>query len=403
VFEYLSSIEPVQSRIFGGTKLFKNLFKKKLVSALALTTVAALSVGVGAPSSQAAGTTIRLYISADTNIQDLWEKTLIPAFTKDFPQYDVKVTFDRNGANDAQTLAKITAAVATKRDTGMDLIDGGISTALGGAGLLFPLSYTSLIPNLKNVPKVLIANGKGAIPYRASTVLMAYNSKNVKTPPKTLAEVLTWIKANPGKFTYNAPSGGGSGYSFVQTVLDSQMTAADTLKLQTAADKETQAKWAKGWEILRGLNKYTYGQNGTYPTNNAGTLDVLAKGLVDLAPVWSDQIASALKAGTMPKDIKYYSITGPSLTGGPAFLSIPASATNRSAARTLVNWVLTPAAQSLIVAGNMNGLPVIPTSKLEASVAANVSSIDITTLRPGYFSSNASDLRAAWAAEVPGK
>ena len=365
--------------------------------------MAALSLGVGAPSSQAAGTTIRLYISADTNIQDLWEKTLIPAFTKDFPQYDVKVTFDRNGANDAQTLAKITAAVATKRDTGMDLIDGGISTALGGAGLLFPLSYTSLIPNLKNVPKVLIANGKGAIPYRASTVLMAYNSKNVKTPPKTLAEVLTWIKANPGKFTYNAPSGGGSGYSFVQTVLDSQMTAADTLKLQTAADKETQAKWAKGWEILRGLNKFTYGQNGTYPTNNAGTLDVLAKGLVDLAPVWSDQIASALKAGTMPKDIKYYSITGPSLTGGPAFLSIPASATNRSAARTLVNWVLTPAAQSLIVAGNMNGLPVIPTSKLEASVAANVSSIDITTLRPGYFSSNASDLRAAWAAEVPGK
>jgi len=383
--------------------LFKNLFKKKLVSALALTTVAALSLGVGAPSSQAASTTIRLYISADTNIQDLWEKTLIPAFTKDFPQYGVKVTFDRNGANDAQTLAKITAAVATKRDTGMDLIDGGISTALGGAGLLFPLSYTSLIPNLKNVPKVLIANGKGAIPYRASTVLMAYNSKNVKTPPKTLAEVLTWIKANPGKFTYNAPSGGGSGYSFVQTVLDSQMTAADTLKLQTAADKETQAKWAKGWEILRGLNKFTYGQNGTYPTNNAGTLDVLAKGLVDLAPVWSDQIASALKAGTMPKDIKYYSITGPSLTGGPAFLSIPASATNRSAARTLVNWVLTPAAQSLIVAGNMNGLPVIPTSKLEASVASNVSSIDITTLRPGYFSSNASDLRAAWAAEVPGK
>lgn len=383
--------------------MFKNLFKKKLVSALALTTVAALSLGVGAPSSQAASTTIRLYISADTNIQDLWEKTLIPAFTKDFPQYGVKVTFDRNGANDAQTLAKITAAVATKRDTGMDLIDGGISTALGGAGLLFPLSYTSLIPNLKNVPKVLIANGKGAIPYRASTVLMAYNSKNVKTPPKTLAEVLTWIKANPGKFTYNAPSGGGSGYSFVQTVLDSQMTAADTLKLQTAADKETQAKWAKGWEILRGLNKFTYGQNGTYPTNNAGTLDVLAKGLVDLAPVWSDQIASALKAGTMPKDIKYYSITGPSLTGGPAFLSIPASATNRSAARTLVNWVLTPAAQSLIVAGNMNGLPVIPTSKLEASVASNVSSIDITTLRPGYFSSNASDLRAAWAAEVPGK
>lgn len=383
--------------------MLKNLLKKKLIGAFALTTITALSLGVTAPVSQAAGTTVRLYISADTNIQDLWVKTLIPAFTKDFPQYDVDVTFDRNGANDAQTLAKITAAVATKRDPGMDLIDGGISTTLGGAGLLFPLSYTSLIPNLKNVPKVLIANGKGAIPYRASTVLMAYNSKNVKNPPKTLNEVLTWIKANPGKFTYNAPSGGGSGASFVVTVLDSQLTAAETLKLQTVADKETQAKWAKGWEILRSLNKYTYGQNGTYPTNNAGTLDLLSKGLVDLAPVWSDQIASALKAGTMPKDIKVYSITNPSLTGGPAFLSIPATAKNRSAARALVNWVLTPAAQSLIVAGNMNGLPVIPVSKLDTEVAANISSIDITTLRPGYYSTNGNDMKAAWANEVPGK
>ncbi len=374
-----------------------------MLSALALATVATLSLGVTAPSSQAASATIQLYISADTNIQDLWVKTLIPAFTKDFPQYDVNVTFDRNGANDAQTLAKITAAVATKREPAIDLIDGGISTTLGGAGLLFPLSYTSLIPNLKYVPKVLVTNGKGAIPYRASTVLMAYNSKNVKTLPKTLTEVLAWVKANPGKFTYNAPSGGGSGASFVTTVLDSQMTAADILKLQTAADKETEAKWAKGWEVLRSLNKYTYGQNGTYPTNNAGTLDLLAKGLVDLAPVWSDQIASALKAGTMPKDIKVYGITAPSLNGGPAFLSIPATAKNRSAARALVNWVLSPAAQNLIVAGNMNGLPVIPVSKLDPTVAAGISSIDITTLRPGYFSANGNDMKAAWATEVPGK
>lgn len=382
--------------------MFRTLFKKKLVSALALSTVASLSLGIGAPSSQAASQTIRLYVGADTNILDLWEKTLIPAFTKEYPQYDVKVTFDRNGANDAQTLAKITAAVATKRDPGIDLIDGGITVTLGASGLLFPL-YTGLVPNLKMVPKVLVTNGKGGIPYRASTVLMAYNSKNVKTPPKTLADVLAWVKVNPGKFTYNAPSGGGSGGSFVMTVLDSQLTAAESLSLQTGADKGTQVKWAKGWEILRGLNKYTYGQNGTYPTNNAGTLDLLAKGLVDLAPVWSDQIASALKAGTMPKDIKYYSITGPSLTGGPAFLGIPKTGANRSAARYLVNWVLSPASQSLIVAGSMNGLPVIPVSKLDATVAANLSSIDITTIRPGYISANNNDMKSAWAAEVPGK
>jgi putative spermidine/putrescine transport system substrate-binding protein len=376
--------------------------KKKLVSAITFSTVAALSLGISAPSSQAATTTIRLYVSADTNILDLWEKTLVPAFKKEYPNYDVKVTFDRNGANDAQTLAKITAAVATKRDPGIDLIDGGMTTTLGTSGLLFPLAG-NLMPNLRMVPKVLVTNGKGGIPYRASTVLMAYNSKNVKTPPKSLAEVLTWIKANPGKFTYNAPSGGGSGYSFVQTVLDSQLSASEVQKLQTTGDKETQTKWNKGWDILRGLNKFTYGQNGTYPTNNAGTLDLLAKGLVDLAPVWSDQIASAIKAGTMPKDIKYYGISGPSLTGGPAFLGIPATGKNRSAARFLVNWVLSPAAQNLIVAGNMNGIPVIPASKLDPVIGATVSDINIAAIRSPYLSPNAADLRTAWAAEVPGK
>jgi len=382
--------------------MFKNLLKKKLVSAITFSTVAALSLGISAPSSQAATTTIRLYVSADTNILDLWEKTLVPAFKKEYPNYDVKVTFDRNGANDAQTLAKITAAVATKRDPGIDLIDGGMTTTLGTSGLLFPLAG-NLLPNLRMVPKVLVTNGKGGIPYRASTVLMAYNSKNVKTPPKSLAEVLTWIKANPGKFTYNAPSGGGSGYSFVQTVLDSQLSASEVQKLQTTGDKETQAKWNKGWDILRGLNKFTYGQNGTYPTNNAGTLDLLAKGLVDLAPVWSDQIASAIKAGTMPKDIKYYGISGPSLTGGPAFLGIPATGKNRSAARFLVNWVLSPAAQNLIVSGSMNGIPVIPASKLDPVIGATVSDINIAAIRSPYLSPNAADLRTAWAAEVPGK
>jgi putative spermidine/putrescine transport system substrate-binding protein len=277
-----------------------------------------------------------------------------------------------------------------------------MTTTLGPSGLLFPLTG-NLLPNLKMVPKVLVTNGKGGIPYRASTVLMAYNSKNVKTPPKSLADVLTWIKANPGKFTYNAPAGGGSGYSFVQTVLDSQLSSSEVLKLQTAADKETQAKWNKGWDILRGLNKFTYGQNGTYPTNNAGTLDLLAKGLVDLAPVWSDQIASAIKAGTMPKDIKYYGISGPSLTGGPAFLGIPATGKNRSAARFLVNWVLSPAAQNLIVSGSMNGIPVIPASKLDPVIGATVSDINIAAIRSPYLSPNAADLRTAWAAEVPGK
>jgi hypothetical protein len=51
----------------------------------------------------------------------------------------------------------------------------------------------------------------------------------------------------------------------------------------------------------------------------------------------------------------------------------------------------------------MNGLPVIPVELLDASAAASIGAVDITTLRPGYLNSNATDLRSAWASKVPGK
>lgn len=355
-----------------------------------------------APTAHAATSTIQLYISADTNIQDLWQKTLIPEFNKSYPDYNVVVTFDRNGTNDAATLAKITAAKVTHRDPGIDLIDGGIVTQLGAAGLLYRPT-TAAMPNIKQVPTTLVKLGNSGIPYRASQVLLAYNSKNVTTPPRTYADLLTWIKAHPGKFTYNAPSGGGSGRSFVQTVLDANMSAADVKTLQTVASKATQAKWAAGWNVLRGLNKYTYGQNGTYPVNNAATLDLLSKGLVDMGPVWSDQIASALKAGTMPKDVKVIGLKNPAFTGGPAFLGIPSNSSNRNGARLLANWVLSPAAQNLIVSGSMNGLPVINQALLDPAVAAGIADLDISAMRPPYLSANDSDMKAAWALEVPGK
>ena len=369
---------------------------------VAILATAGLVLGGSVQPATAGSTTIRFHLAGDVNVKDLWEKSLIPEFNKVYPDYEVVLTFDRNGTNDAQTLAKIIAAKLTKRDPGIDLIDGGIVTQLGAAGMLYRANV-GLLPNVANVPRALIKNGKGGIPYRASTVLLAYNSKNVKTPPKDLNSLLAWVKANPGKFTYNAPSGGGSGGAFVQTVLDSTLSVGDYKVLVERVDKGIQAKWAKGFGILRELNKYTYGQNGTYPTNNQGTLDLLSKGLVDVAPVWSDMIASALKSGTMPKDVKVIAMTGPSFTGGPAFLGIPSMSTNRDGARFLMNWLLSPAAQNLIVAGSMNGLPVIPVSLLDPVAAANISDIDIRTLRPPYLSSNRSDMNAAWAAAVPGK
>ena len=378
------------------------LLKKKIKLSLALVAAAALAVGVSAPTSQAASQTIQVYISADTNIQDLWVKTLAPAFTAAYPDYKVNVTFDLHGTHDAQETAKITAAAVLHKNPGVDLIDGGFVTTLGAAGLLYHPN-AGLLPNISNVNKAVLKAGLGGIPYRASSVLLAYNSTTVATPPATLDDLLAWIKAHPGKFTYNAPSGGGSGYSFVQTVVDKYLSDADRTALVQTAAPALESKWAQGLETLRQLNKYTYGQNGTYPANNAETLKDLATGLVDMGSVWSDQFASALKAGTMPANIKVTQIANPSFTGGASYLGIPNSSTNKVGARLLANWVLSPAAQNLIVSGTLNGFPVIPLSMLDPKATSAFTGVDIQHLRAGYLSANANDLKSAWATTVPGK
>ena len=372
----------------------------------AVSAAIALALGVSASASYAATAkvqTVQVYISADTNIQDLWVKTLVPAFKAANPGYDVNVTFDLHGDHDAQETAKLTAAAALGKAAGVDLIDGGFVTTLGAAGLLFKPT-AGIVPNLVDVNKTVLKAGKGGIPYRGSSVLLAYNTKNVPTPPATLDALLAWIKAHPGKFTYNAPSGGGSGYSFVQTVVDKYLPDATRKTLVSTAAPELESKWAAGLETLRQLNKYTYGQNGTYPANNAETLTDLATGLVDMGTVWSDQFASAVKAGTMPSNIKVVQISNPTLTGGASYLGIPISSANRNkGARVLANWVLSPAAQNLIVSGTLNGFPVIPLSKLDPVATAAFAGVDIQNLRAGYLSANANDLKSKWASTVPGK
>lgn len=378
------------------------MHKKKFASVLVAASLVALALGASVPSSQAASKTIQVYISGDSNVQDLWVNTLIPAFKAANPGYDANVTLDLHGVHDAQETAKITAAFATHKDAGVDIIDGGFVQQLGSAGLLYK-GTRALIPNLKDVGRTVMAIGKGGIPYRASSVLLAYNSTNVPNPPKTLDALLAWIKAHPGKFTYNVPSGGGSGFAFVQTVIDKYLSNADRKTLVLTANKDLQSKWTTGLEVLRVLNKYTYGQNGTYPANNSETLKDLATGLVDMGSVWSDQYASAEKAGTMPANIKVTQIANPPFTGGAAYLGIPRTSKNFKAAQVLANWVLTPEAQNLIVGGTLNGMPVIPVTKLDPKLAAGLKGIDVANLRAPYLSANGNDLKSAWASYVPGK
>ena len=382
--------------------------RTNVAAAVCLAPLAALLVSCSSGSSGGAstaggggggGTTVTVASGDDTNIAELWQQVIIPDFQKANPGMTVKLNNDLHGTNDQANFAKLVAATQQGRDPAMDVTSSFVVKA-AAAGLL--TTDTSKVANLGSVdPKVLAAGGPGAVPYRASSVLLAYNPDKVKNPPGTLEELLAWIKANPGRFTYNSPKTGGSGGAFVATVLDSSVPPADREQMTTGYKKELEKNWDPGWKVLAGLNPYVY-QKGVYPNGNNQTLQLLSSGQIDMAPVWSDQFISGQAAGTIPKTMKAAQIKNPSFTGGAAYLGVVKASKNQDLAFKLVNFVLTPEVQAKI-AEKIAGYPIIPLDKLSPDVQAKFKDADTANLRAGYSSDHNSDLNNLWDTNVPGK
>ncbi len=346
-----------------------------------------------------AGTTLVIYASGDVNVQNLWQNNIIPHFEKANKGYYVKFIFSEHGTDDGTTLARIGAAVKGRHWPGIDLVDGGLTTTMAAAGLTQPVTKATA-PNIKKVnPDLLVPVKGGAIPYRGSSVVLAYDSNKVKSPPKSLADLLTWVKANPGKFTYNSPNTGGSGYSFAETVVDSFLSPATLKAMDQGYDTSLEPNWKQGLDFLHSLNKFMYG-NGVYPNGNAAVLQLLGQGQISMAPVWSDQSLTALKTGQLGSNIKLTQISNPSFTGGAAYLAVPKTAKHKKALYKFVNYILSPDAQQMIV-DVMAGFPAIDIKYMGDSIKQKFQDVSANTLRPTYQTKMGNDFKAAWQQSVP--
>ncbi len=230
--------------------------------------------------------------------------------------------FSEHGVGDQLTFDKIAAAKRAGKVSGVDIWEMDSFLQAGEAGLMVKLD-ASKIPNISKVaPDVMARNAYYGLPYRGSSVVLAYNSKMVSDPPKTLQGLFEWIKNHPGKFTYNTPDTGGSGGNFVEAVLKVGIPQSKMKIFQTSYDPSLEKYWDKGWKILKEIGPYTY-KKGFYPKGNVGVLQLLAKGTIWVAPVWSDMALSYLAQGLLPPEIKLEQIEPP-FNGGASYIGVVA-------------------------------------------------------------------------------
>lgn len=357
----------------------------------------AASGGAAASGGGSVSGTMTVYADGDVNVKNLWQKTLIPGFTKANPGAHVNLIFSEHGANNATTLAKLGASVKIHANPGLDLIDSGLVESAAQAQFLEKVSPSN-IPNLSMVSPGLLQPVSGrAVPYRASMVVLAYNSDKVSNPPKTLNDLLSWIKAHPGKFTYNSPSTGGSGQAFVEAVLDKYMPASDVKQMATTYMPNKESEWSQGFQTLKSLNSDIY--QHVYPNGNQNVLDLLAKGQIDIAPVWSDQSLAAKQSGVLGPNIKFEQISG--FYGSAAYLGIPVNSKNQAIAQHFANWILKPANQKTVVQA-MSGYPGIELKYMPQDIQQQFAGINTSQLQPGYETKTANDMNNQWQEKVPG-
>lgn len=366
------------------------MFRFKKGAALILILILALGTlaGCGSKSASSAGGSssnpveISFYFSGSQNVKELWN-SVKPKFEAANPDVKLKLVYLPSGTGAQPTIDRIIAAKkANKGSGGIDVYEGSLGDIMKGQkeGVWDALS-SSNIPNISKVDSKTMKDVSNlAVPYRASAVVLAYNSDKVKNPPNTLDELYTWIKNHPQQFSYNDPSTGGSGSSFVTTAIYKFLPANAVNNTNPSIEKQ----WDKGFNLLKELGPYMYGK-GIYPKKNQGTLDLLSKGEVEMIPAWSDMALEQIDNGLLPKSTKLKQLN-PGFTGGPSYLMVPKLSDKKAAVYKFLNYVLTPDAQSIVV-NKMHGFPGIQLKNMPSKIQKQFAGVI-----DGYRTFNIGDL-----------
>lgn len=379
---------------------------RKLMSIVGILAISgSVLVGCSAGSSSAGAKeddkTVTIWASGSDNVRVQFEKQ-IEQFNKSNEEgYVAELQFITAGTGAQGIVDRIAAAKkAGQTNTDYDLVElGGDEVMryleLCGEDVFVELDQ-SKIPNMENLQIPATFREDLVLPYRGTTVVLAYNSETVPNPPTTAEELYQWIKDNPGRFAYNTPSSGGAGSSFVTTAVYNFLEE----EALTSTDEKYVAQWEQGFNLLTELHPYLYKSSGkvVYPNKNQGTLDLLANKEVDIIPAWADMAITQYREGVLPSTIKIAQIE-PSFTGSTVALGIPSIGSNTEGAYAFMNYMISPEAQNIALDA-MAAIPVIDFELLDENLTSIISELKIDEFRIKSIGGLGDQLNEKWDVEI---
>ena len=266
-------------------------------------------------------------------------------------RYGVKVVHVKL-RDTAEAVTRVVAEKAAGRDSGgsVDLvwINGPNFLALMEQKLLFG-PYAERLPNWRYVDTVgkrsnlvdfTVPNEGYESPWRLAQIVFVVDGKRVKDTPASVAALLAWAKAHPGRFTHpNVRNFLGA--TFMKQALYELVPDPAVLQ-RPATDATFAATTAPLWAWYDALKPALWRSGAQFPENGPAQRQLMNDGEIDMMISFNpSEAAVSAQAGLLPDSVRTFTFAKGTI-GNTSFVAIPYNATAKEGAMVVANFLLDP-------------------------------------------------------------
>ena len=179
-------------------------------------------------------------------------------------------------------------------------------------------------------------------PWGMAKLIFIHDQTTLEFPPRSIRSILDYARANPGRISYPAPPDFSATTFLKQALLE---LTADPRELQEPARDNFDRVTEPLWNYLDDLVPHLWQKGKEYPENSNTLIQMLGKGVIDLA--FSFQIggaSNAIEEGILPKSARSF-VLDQGTIGNTHFVAIPFNSAHKEAAMVVANFLMSPEAQ----------------------------------------------------------
>jgi putative spermidine/putrescine transport system substrate-binding protein len=195
-----------------------------------------------------------------------------------------------------------------------------------------------LAPSLWEVQEGVLTKGYLA-PFHRNQTGILYDPQRVSNPPQTWEDLEAWIDANPKKFGFNDPSKGGSGQSFVHTMIKETTGGLEKYVGDTEVDPAKVANWNLAWEWANSRKDKL-----TFTVSNNDSIIRLNDGEIAMTFAWDDNVKDMINKGNLFSRARMY-IPTMGAAGGGDTMGVLKNSPRKAAALLFIAHITSPEQQ----------------------------------------------------------